>query len=55
MKFYSRFVKISRVVQNLTKKCHILAKFSHFWLKNFLGGGGGGVKAKDFFRWGGQG
>ncbi len=42
MKFYSKFVKISRVGQ----------KFSHFWPQFFfLGGGeGGGVKAKDFFR-----
>jgi hypothetical protein len=43
MKFYSRFVKISRVGQNISKKCHFLAKFSHFWIL--------GVKAKDFFRW----
>jgi hypothetical protein len=39
MKFYSRFVKILRVGQKFSKKCHFLLK------KIFRG-----VKAKDFFR-----
>jgi hypothetical protein len=40
MKFYRRFVKISRVGQIFP-----------FW--TFFKKLGGGVKAKDFFRWGG--
>jgi hypothetical protein len=44
----SRFVKILRVDQKNSKKCHFFAKFSHFLRKKNLGG----FKAKDFFRWG---
>jgi hypothetical protein len=40
MKFYSRFVKISRVGQKISKKCHFLTKFSHFLPKIFFRGGG---------------
>ncbi len=41
MKFYSRFVKILRVGQKISKKCHFFAKFSHFLPKNFFRVGGG--------------
>jgi hypothetical protein len=49
MKFYSRFVKISRVGQKISQKCHFLTKFSQFLQKKIFRGV---VKAKDFFRWG---
>ncbi len=47
MRFYSRFVKISRVGQKISKKCHFLGKFFHFCTKKIKG-----VKAKDFSGWG---
>ncbi len=40
MKFYSRFVKISRVGQKISKKCYFWPNFTIFGPKFFYGGGG---------------